>query len=715
MKAIKLNQNLTLVEQAIPRPTAEVNEPESINHMWIYDRSGSMSGLLRGLVEDLISKLPTLKTGDTLSVAWFSGQGSFNWILKGFKVTGPKDIDNLSATLRKNNSTMGTTCFSEVLHSADQVVTDLQAFNPDFALCFFTDGYPVVSNYQAEIDSIKSAIAKIQGRLSSVLVVGYGHYYNKELLASMASQFGGTLTHSARLDEFSASLTEFVGAARQYGVKQAVEPEVKSEHGVYFSINGSQVTAYAPNDKGQIMFAPELKGRNSLFILTKAAPAKTEQLDTDDASVQRAVYAAARLLTQTCRSHLAMEALGAIGDVALVTAVNNAYTNDEYGRAESKIGQALRSPKHRFTAGRNTNFLPDADAYCFLHAAKTLMGDESAKFYPLHPDFTYNRIGQKQVDKPGTAKFTNAENPACDLENLVWNEEFLNLSLLVKIPGTVELDDRAAKFGFAKNYPTFKFRSYSFVKDGNINLPEVPISMSKATFAEFLAQGLIDAGTTWEDGKAIIVHFDRIPVMNRGIAEGKTSAKALCKLAIRELESKAKIKVLKAVKAELEANGAKSLAGKSALTADQTAYLKEFSIGYNGFSPNQDELPPTDKYFAKEFTIKVKGCSTLPKVDDVRKKLKDGKKLTVTDSLIAEGLKLAESKDAPSKRLTEIAGKLAVLQAENRTIRGKMQETKFAVLLGKRWFDEFTSRDQNTLEVDGYACTLSLREVEVPI
>jgi hypothetical protein len=716
MKQTALTSNLHLLEQPIDRPVSHGAEPENMNHIWVWDRSGSMAGLIRDLVNDLIDHVKALKIGDSISLGWFSGQGDCNWVVKGFKLSQPADYGTLETMLRANDTIRNTTCFSEILGQTNQVVEDLKAIMPDFALCFFTDGYPVVQNYQREIESITQAIAKVQGKLASVLLVGYGGYYNKELMASMAQQFGGTLVHSSQLEDFSKALTEFVIESREYGVKVSVTPKVESERGVYFSVDGKTIRIYK-TENGKISFAPSRKGRNSLYVLTNSPVTGAEVEDVNSVSSIRAALAAAFVLTQTCRSHLALEVLGSIGDVALIDAVNNSWTNSEYGRTETLLRKAIASPQARFLKGIDHKYLPRADAFCVLDAVNALLNDENARFYPYFPGFQYNRIGLKaEVKESVTAKFTPDANPSCSLENMVWHDTRLNLSLTAKIPGTVNLGGDCARFGFSQTYPTFIWRSYSFVKDGNVNVPEAPFSMSHETYAKLKAQGMIDMD--WAPEIPVFVHLDRIPVMNRSIADGKTSAKDLCAKALQELKLEAEIKVLKAAKVKLETSGARNLARTSVLTAGQVDFLKCHYVGHNGYDAPTADLPSTDYYMAKEFSIKIKGCSSLPKLEAVEEKLK--KKgvagLTVSENLVYAGMRLLESAPAgSSQRLTWIISELSLKTKQLRTIRKEIQRTKFAVLLGKRWFDQWTSRENCQLELEGYTFTVDLREVKVEI
>lgn len=724
------------VERTVTVTAKPATAPDTMNHVWIWDRSGSMHAVLPELVEDLIAKAKTaLKIGDSLTLGWFSGEGSRNFIVKGFKIATDADYAKLEAIIRRNAGSLGTTCFSEILDDLNQVVEDLWPINPDFALCFFTDGYPVVSNYAKELTAIYAAIAKAQAKLASVLLVGYGSYYNKELMAEMAAKFGGALTHSSNLAQFSASMTEFVLEARDVAAKVSVtvlHPGV-TKASVYFSLVGKSVVAYEPKD-GAVAFAPTKKGRSALYTVCGVAlpNVRSEQFDADEVSHLRAAYAAALVLTQRTKTNQAIEILGATGDVALIDSVNNAFTNDDYGRAEALIKDAIASPKGRFLKGFDFKHLPDRNAFCLVELIDSLAEDDEARFYPYHPDFKYSRIGLKTEYADNTPKFLADANPSCELDAMTWNDNKLNLSVTTRISGKVALDGDAGTHGFATPYPTFIWRSLAFVKDGNCNVPEAPFSMSAETFHRLVERGLIkccnrdtdadgncDRHKTpeWEAGKAFLVQFHKVPVMNRVIAEGRTSAAALAKEAFKELQLEAKVKALKTEKAALEVTGAKDLAQATALTAAQEAYLAKFFISRNGFGAPGKAAEPTDHYQVKEFNIKIKGLSGLPSVKAVKAKLDSGKPLTLSESLVNDGLKLLAGapKENRSRQLTWVNGQLAQVKSELRQTRKGIQRTKFAILLGKYWFDEMNSREDATVKVDNLECTVAIREVQVPI
>ncbi len=73
------------------------------------------------------------------------------------------------------------------------------------------------------------------------------------------------------------------------------------------------------------------------------------------------------------------------------------------------------------------------------------------------------------------------------------------------------------------------------------------------------------------------------------------------------------------------------------------------------------------------------------------------------------------TKADPKVQLAWFESTFSQYKGELAAVRKEIQETKFAVLLAKQWFSEFTSRAENTLDVDGNTFTISLREVKVPV
>lgn len=724
MKHLKVKEGLYLVEQPVPAtPETTKIVATNVNHIWLYDRSYSMSSDLSQLASDLIAKAKQVPEGDTVTLGWFSGEGQHNFILKGFKIGSKTDWKILELAVTENKSPVGCTCFSEILASTEQVVKDLSVFSDVYALMLLTDGYPVVSNYKREIENIFKAIDRIEGKISAALMVGYGDYYNKELMAQMAEGFGGSLTHCSKLPDIGISLEAFVKQSQELAPKVEVKLLTDTaKDDLVFTVRDGSVSLHTIADNNTVKVSPKRKGDLKVFILTKGVPAtSTEVILTEDVisrptakeSLVQGAYAAAYLLTQQTKTDQALDVLAVLGDKHLIDGVNNAFTNADYGKAENRIKSAVFSPKAgRLVEGYVKDYLPKEDAFCLVDVLNTLMADDEAYFYPHHQDFSYRRIGPKTIVEDGYPTFTADSNVKCPLNSLTWNSEKLNLSVLARIGGTIELPSGHEKLGLAKDYPTFLFRNYTIVRDGFLNTTTLPISASKQTLEELQKHGLI----TKTDGEVVTLDLTVVPVMNRAMANGRTSATDLCKAVMREIELKGIMKALNSLRKELD----DSETSGTVFTEAQQEFLTKVGVRKDGsYSPPTLPSESNDSYLAKSFDVKVKGYSTLPSVSDVRKKVESGKSLNGPGLLVQAGLNLFEQKVESSAtkqlKLAVVDDLIKKTKPELFKVRNYIQTTKFAVILGKKWFDEFSSREENTLTIDGVQYTLELKEVSVPI
>ena len=734
MRYLKICPNLFLVEQEIKQTKASAVRPDTINHVWIYDRSGSMSYVLPRLAEDLIARAKELPVGDTITLGWFSSEGQFDFMLKGFKITDAKDYSVLEKMIRQNKSPIGCTCFSEILHDTDKVVKDLSIISPNFALCFFTDGYPVVSNYSREIESIQTAITNLNGKIGASLLVGYGNYYNKELMSDMAERLGGALCHSSDLPTFSISLVDFISGARDVGGNLVVPLEVP-EVQLAFGVNGKMVNLYTVDPaKNEVRVQTSKKGKDLIYILTSKTPKGgkevlefTDKVASSSDSLVRGAYAAAYVLTQRTKTDKALEILGKVGDKELVDLITNSFTPDEYGNAESRLQVAMSSPSKRFQKGRDTNYLPPADAFCLLDALDVLLADKQACFYPYSDDFVYRRVGRTAETLDGYPKFDARDNVKCAINSLTWNSSRLNLSVLARIEGTIDLLTKAVvdggesvspkTVGFSDKYPTFVWRNYTLVRDGFLNVQKLPVSLSRDSFDVLAKHGMVDG--TYKTDSIYILDLTVIPVVNRKIAEGRTSATELCRSVMKETEYKA---ILKTFKWLLNKDKEEDTEAPKTFSDLQKAYLVANGIDpkTNAFSPPTTQVKTDDYYEAKTFDIKVKGLSSIPKIEAVVTKRKESKKLTISETLVSHALSVYEASgvDKMRKDLHDkwLETSLERLIPDMRSVRRKIQETKFAVILGKRFFDEFDKMcEESKLTVDGQEFTVALGTEKVPL
>lgn len=709
----QIKDNRYLVMQEVPKPD-KPSKPVPTHHILILDRSGSMSWTINPLIDNVLERVRSFKADDSVTVGYFSGEGEFRFVVKGFRIGGVYDLDAFSKVMDNLRSTLSTTCFSEILGDLKQVLTELGPLSDRFALTLFTDGCPVVRDLKKEERAIFNAIEAVSKNLTQVLLIGYGGYYNKALMTGMAGAFGGSLVHAGDIPTFAVQYEEFTKTETEERVVIPIKQELLCSP---VSLHGRQVSVHTieDDDEGRpcIKVAPNKKGRTYVYYLVDRltridALSKPLSFVKDNAhigtvskveSMIKGAYALAYTLSQQTRVADALDILSALGDVAYMDEVTNAFTVEDYGKAEYHIGQAITFPSRRYTKGRNTSYLPKADAFCVLDALELLMSDEQAYFYPRHPDFQYKRIGRGSTPVEGYPKFEADKDAKCAFTTLTWHKELLNLSILARIPGTVDLGDEAWYYGFAQQYPTFVWRNYAIIKDGMLNTTKLPFTASYTTTMQLHDAEAVQWRLYEGDDTPVTLQLDRFLVMNRTIAEGKTSAHALCTLVKRELGLMASLKVLRWQRDKLEAP-----AERSVLSDVQLGFLESHGIGKNGFSPPTIQAPSTDFYYAKSFSVTARGFSSLPPVEKVLEKLDNEKPLTPAEMFMALGYQAGISD------VGWFESTIKAQTAELREVRSLIQRTKFAVVLGKAWFDEFSSREESTYDLDGMLFTFKLRD-----
>ena len=728
MNYFEIKKNLYLVEQEVIKKD-KVTKPEISNNIWLYDRSGSMCNDLPKLTEDLIIKSKEIPSGGTITLGWFSGEGQFNFILKGFRITEERDYKVLESAIRRNNTTIGCTCFSEILTETKNVISDLSVFSDKFSLLFFTDGCPVVSNYTKEITNIHKAIESIEGQVTTSCLIGYGNFYNKELMAQMAENLGGSLVHNSNLDQFDITMSDLIRNSLGNDDKIEVALNVSVSEGIIFSINEKMINIYKEKEDPTIRFSPTKEQRDFVYILTNKVSPTSERITfteqelmkptEDKSSMLKAVYALSCVLNQKAKTDLAIDAMASIGEVSYIDMLSNSFTNKEHGLAEEWLKEAIVDVNTRYAKGYNPKYLPDPNAFCLLDVLELLAKDEKANFYPYHPKFKYKRIGVAQKVKGAYPKFQADSLTGCLLSSLTWDESKLNLSVRATIKGTVGLIGDAAKFGFSQTFPTIIFRNYALVKDGFLNMDSIPVSLSKDTFETLKEKGGFIANSNYEEGQVYDLNLKSFPIINRAISKGSTSAKDLSKQVFEELKFKAQLKVLNDYKKELSTKENIVDDVFKGMTPEQIDFLTSNGISKNGFVPEYEKVEPTDFYMAKEFSISVKGFSSLPKVSDVKTKIASKKALRPVEAIMKLGIDILDNSPVKDLDNTVI---LAWLGGEINKIKGRMlknkfdiQKKKFSIILGKKWFVEFSSRENCVLEVDGNTFTFELSETKISI
>jgi hypothetical protein len=383
-----------------------------------------------------------------------------------------------------------------------------------------------------------------------------------------------------------------------------------------------------------------------------------------------------------------------------------------------------------------------------MNLIENLGNTEGCLFYKGHPDFHYNLIGRKRVtrgenlseaDKKRLAEAKNLDevnkiteelkkknvevefvdsdpNRGYPLTDLVWNEKRANLSVRVYIEGEAVLPEN--KYGIDK-VASFRYKTYTLIKDGIVNVTKLPVSYTDELHkllskngVKFTVSGNVVPPNHLQDMR-IVIDLTSLPIINKSMVK-TISAKGL---AIQEWELQklqADKKVYDYYRKSLFPKESKSFV--ELLGQEQADWLKTIGItDYNGFAPLTDAEESTDFYMSVNLETKIKGFSSLPKVEDVIAKLKSGAALKPVELIMSDAVKKYQTQleSEMYKSLSEeqqkgvlktyLITKSDILNKKRRKALQEIAQIKFSLILSKKWFTEFKTFDENklTLKLDG--------------
>lgn len=645
----------------------------------IVDLSGSMSWAVDSLATDVTKRIFDLPENDYLSLAYFSGEGDHRWLVKGIKLSSDGKAQ-VARIVKDNFRARNTTCFSEVLSTSADVIKDIVPMSNVVSLAFMSDGHPVVSSYERELSKIDDAIAGVKGMLSDAVVVGYGDYYNRDLLLKMSQGLGATFTHAQEIEVFGQEVEKI---SRKKSAKR-VKVKVPKGTSVVFTVGDSGVASLEVKDN-----EVQVSEADQVVALTEGQMKVNGQEDT--------FYAAALALVQMQKIDQALEVVGQIGDVGIATALFNAMTNDEIGKVEEMLKKALADPTVRFAAGKQIGCVPKENVFDLLDLLSLLEKDNDAKFFPFHPSWEYKRIGRRTKIKGEFPKFKADDDTAVGFNRLVWHESRLNLSIGLQIFGTVDLVDGWDRVNLVSPFRTSVFRNYAIVANGFPNVKLVPAMVSEATHKKLIDEGLVNVNGGWKANKIFLIDISKIPVCNRAKAKANKSAKTLAEKAVKSLLLSGKLKAYKSLLKEIDPEG--EFKKDLAISAEQKKILEASGIFNGKYAPPTEQDAPTDVLQLREFGIKIAKYSSLPSVAEVRKQVEKNK-LTPSAELVNVGL-VDYEKNAPKqkgKAIEFLNERIKTVSDERADLQKQIQAAKFALLLGKQWFDDL-KRDESKLTV----------------
>jgi hypothetical protein len=743
--SFKVSDSLYLVRQELSKTAPAKPAEIPTNHIAVIDCSGSISYELPRIREQLKKRLPKLlKEKDTISIVWFSGKGQFGTLLEAEPVATLADLKDVNSAIDRWLKPVCLTGFKEPLEEAGKLVERVAKKLPGtgFSLFFMSDG---CDNQWSRPDILK-AVEKTAGGLSSATFVEYGYYADRPLLTAMAEKAGGSLIFSEGFDKYEP-IFEAAMQKQQLGGKR-VEVPIKGDPigGFAWAEDSGDLITFGLSD-GKIA-VPE--AANTIYYLSPTAVGKTVE-----AYEIGSAYAAISLFSVRMMPDVVLPFLKLTGDVAFIEKFGGLFGKQKYSEFMDAAKSAVFDEKQRLTKGFDPNKIPKDDAFTVLDMLALLSEDDENRVLLDHPSFKYDRISRSRVDsstiltveeqaevdkltdemkktkdakkvagfaariaaisnKPAPLKFV--ADPAPDgysIGNLVFNEEFPNVSLQVRREGSVDLTPRLPGnlTKLPVKFPTFVYRNYAVVKDGLVNVDVMPVKLSAKTLEKLFdihKKGLVGDDVIKSDGGVTLISFRSLPVINRKMVKS-VSAKILFQNEWELTKVQAQQKVYNSVLKEIV--GTKKSPGFIEQYGQEAAdWLKEQGFtDYSGFGPKSVQAEARDFYMAKQMTVGLKGFSSLPSLKEAREKLAKGKP---NGPVVLMGRTIIEVDNfVASSAYTSATDKIKALEdwlrplqkAADRERRGMISEKAkqiFSVIVGQVWFTEFKSLDENTLLVD---------------
>ena len=754
---------ITTTEKPVVAPIKTT--PSSVIRNIIVDCSGSMysdMGPIRYLLKGKIPQVAHI--GDRINLITFASRGDCTVVVQDFEINKAADFKTLNAAIDKGVHSRGCTGFVDPLKAAASITQTIKDMNPGLDLLghvfFMTDGY---DNCWSQKE-ILSAMTEVGTVVDAITIVEFGWYCNRDLLTRMAETVGASLIFSEDFSKYEGAFLENIvksvgpGTSRvSLTLASPTSTEKACSFAFYLDSDDSIVNLEIL--EGNQVKVPEYVER--VYSFTDAAPAGFP--DPEDKVMLAGVVA----LAQRALSHEAIEILGRIGDVALIDAFCNCFSKQDYSEFQDKLLTCIKDEKARFVAGRDTKYLPADDAFTVVDLLEEL-SKEGNLFYPHDPSFKYERISAARVDantvvsdeekEAATKKLQEAktadelkaaseelqalsaskvsvkfkpavENNGYALDGLVYNEKRPNISLRVFIPGSVALpEDHPFKDVLPPCVRTHVYRNYNIVHDGikHSSLKSLSVSLTESSFDVLKSHKVIPQEEVYEAGRRYYINAS-LPVLNRNMTKIEVSAKEFFEKNIELISWRSAQKVYNSLLDSLDTTEPSGFA--TVYGAEAAQWLKERGITDGGFNPPSVKGESLDEYQAKEFKVLVKGCSSIPKIDeDLFAKIQKGK-LTPSVSLCAPWLQkywaFENSKDVTSAadpvqiKKAWLWSEVGAATKNVRTLLRDISKTKIAVMVGHIWFKEFSSREQNTMDVvvNGmqFTCTADLKDITVKI
>lgn len=685
-----------------------------MHHIHILDRSGSMHNHIAELIEDVKKTLRVVDRDDYVTVIWFSGHGEYRTVVKCAK-NDPDSIDKILDSLK---NTVGCTCFSDPIKELQEIIAETFPVCDIYNVTIFTDGDTVTPwPVNEETRRIFENLDAVKNKIIAFNAIGYGNYYNRELLLKMTKTTEyGQMTHAREIEEYSnifsrnkemiadlsgKKITIEAPGAEIVSLTSKTTKMWKEKAAIRLSKTRNTYGVIADESNGNLSI---MVNNIPLFYDVSNIPVMDLDENADSTFIDLLYAYAYHLYYENRRK--ALEVLNLLGDRFLMDRQFSAFTVSEIGEYVKELKKhVFKAEKNNLLSIKSNSYIPDNNALCVLDVLKELVA-QNAKYYPTE---NYKRIGRKIVDE-FNCFMKDEEQEFVDMSGIVLNQDRLNISLRFVMKGKVKLNPkRAAPVGLPGDIAAKIYRVHTIVQDGALNIDKINVKLEKNNNSGFIDKLNDIKQIVSQDEKevSLIIDLSKLPVINNSYLTG--SAKTLL---CDEIEM---------LNLEAESKAVKYLIKESAVperwdgfTPEQVTVLKEHGFDsnmiYSAINPVRQEIQ--DYNIVKEFRTGIKGYSSLPSLNKIIQKTEESKKLTAPETLLFKYYK-----DHANLNKNELTAKLQDLKISLNRLRFKVSGNKLALILSGEWPSDLKPEDDGSFYcTDGnYTLVVKLERKEIPI
>lgn len=513
------DRHVAILELEVTAPT-----PSQRHTTLVLDCSGSMTASIDDVREDSQKYIGSLNEDTFASVVIFSGHGRAK-LIAGPTQCNAKGREMVNRAIKQEVKILDTTVFSEPLELALATVKRLAGDDTAHNVVLFTDGCPVPTKWNVDIERAKSF--KVANQLrdfgASVSVIGYGVYYDQEFITQLIAAAGNTgiFCHISEIDEFA----DAIGAIHDVAAKTAPLPAdlaFAPDNGTAGRVlrTAPEIASVSTNGKvrttgvydSRLHLIIELSGpAQSLMITGTIGGVKVNEtiapkpLSNESAANFIRVLGALAFLSGDRDG--AAELLKITGDEGLADQAANAHTD----REAREVGQTFRRAfvNKEWIGG---GLKPTGPNHCVLNAMRELLEDDGNVIFMKAG--AYKRGGELTRDP---RVIESPHGKSLRAVGYQGNTKRWNFSLICEKNVQVAPEDGKGAPRAMKVY-----RTYNVIRDGNLVISELEARLSQTSFAKLQEAGVIAADAVYNATNTYILNFKGMKVVSTNWANPTT-------------------------------------------------------------------------------------------------------------------------------------------------------------------------------------------------